>query len=111
MKGAAYDARRPRNRRGEGRETDHRTKRLRVLAVRELLDRPQAISTSRHLTQGLLDLSDETWDPASSTLTGTSQVVSGDAYELQILTRCTVGRGSAGDGGNLGRGPSAQRDR
>ena len=81
-----------------------------VLAVRELLDRPQAISTSRHLTQGLVDLGDEAWDAASSTLSGTSRVVGGDAYELRILTRSTRGPWAAGGGGGLARGPSGRRD-
>lgn len=62
-----------------------------MLAIRELLDRPQAISTSRHLTQGLVDLTDEAWDAPVSTLSGTSRVVGGDPYELRILTRSTRG--------------------
>ena len=80
-----------------------------VLAVRELLDRPQAISTSRHLTQGLVDLGDEAWDAATSTLAGTSRVVGGDTYELRILTRSTRGPWSLA-GGDLAQRPSGRRD-
>ena len=33
-----------------------------VLAVRPLLDRPLLIGTSRHITQGIVDVKQETWD-------------------------------------------------
>ena len=61
-----------------------------VLAVRPVLDHPQLISTSRHITQGLIDVSKVTWNPATRTLSGTSQVVANDRYELRILTHARV---------------------
>ena len=57
----------------------------RVLAVRPTLDHPQLLSTSRHVTQGIVDVMDEKWDAASRTLSGVSRVVANDPYELRIF--------------------------
>ena len=57
-----------------------------VLAVRPVLDRPQLISTSRHITQGLVDVTEERWDARTRTLSGVSHVVANDPYELRVLT-------------------------
>ncbi len=57
----------------------------RVLALRPRVDRPQLLSTSRHITQGIVDVLEETWDEATRTLRGRSQVVGGDPYELRIV--------------------------
>jgi hypothetical protein len=57
-----------------------------VLAVRAAVDHPQVISTSRHITQGIVDLTDETWDGTTNTLSGRSRVVANDPYELRIVT-------------------------
>jgi len=56
-----------------------------ILSVRPTSEHPQVVSTSRHVTQGVIDLSDEQWDAASATLTGTSQVIGGTEYELRIV--------------------------
>jgi hypothetical protein len=56
----------------------------RVLTVRPLLDRPQLVGTSRHVTQGADDLEQLTWDPAAMTIHGTSRVVANDPYELRF---------------------------
>lgn len=56
-----------------------------VLAVKEVKTYPQVISTSRHITQGLIDIVDESWSEASKTLSGISKVVKGDRYELRII--------------------------
>jgi hypothetical protein len=66
----------------------------RVLAVRPLTNAPQVISTSRHITQGLVDLTDERWDSGTSTLSGVSRVASGDAYELRIAAKVPTGNRS-----------------
>jgi hypothetical protein len=58
-----------------------------ILAVRPAADHPQLISTSRHVTQGIIDVNDEKWDAAAQTLSGTSTLVPGDLYELRIATR------------------------
>jgi hypothetical protein len=51
-------------------------------ALREQLDRPQIVSTSRHLSQGGVDLVSVEWK--SNCLTGRSKVVAGDRYELAV---------------------------
>ncbi len=56
-----------------------------VLAVRPVSTRPQVISTSRHITQGIVDVLSETWAEAGSTLNGQSQLVGQDPYELRIV--------------------------
>ena len=56
----------------------------RILALREEAGHPQLVSTSRHITQGLIDVLDEEWDRARKTLGGRSLVVADDAYELRI---------------------------
>ena len=56
----------------------------RAIALRAASDKPQILSTSRHVTQGLVDLAKVQWDDASKTLRGTSRVVAGDDYEIRI---------------------------
>ena len=56
----------------------------RILAVRPRLDRPQLLSTSRHITQGMVDVLDEKWDVATRSLGGRSRVVGSDPYELRL---------------------------
>jgi hypothetical protein len=56
-----------------------------VWAVRPAADHPQLLSTSRHITQGIVDVVEEKWDADARTLTGTSRVVGGDPYELRIV--------------------------
>ncbi len=55
-----------------------------VIAVRAAEDHPVLVSTSRHVTQGLVDVIEEKWDPASAVLSGKSRVVGNDPYELRI---------------------------
>jgi len=57
----------------------------RIVAVRPRLDRPQLISTSRHLTQGMVDVLEENWNESKSVLSGRSKVVADDPYELRIV--------------------------
>ena len=68
-----------------------------ILALRPMLDHPFVLSTSRHITQGMIELTGEKWDPATRTLSGTSHVVGGDPYEVRIaapgtwvIKNCTV---------------------
>ncbi len=56
-----------------------------VLAVRPVANHPQLISTSRHITQGIVDVLDEKWDDNSKTLSGRSKIVGADPYELRIV--------------------------
>jgi hypothetical protein len=59
----------------------------RILAVRPLLPRPFLISTSRHVSQGILEVKEEVWDAKAKTLAGTSAVVADDDYELRVVAR------------------------
>jgi hypothetical protein len=52
--------------------------------VRPQAEHPQLLSTSRHITQGLIDVLEESWDAGTKTLSGKSRVVGGDPYELRI---------------------------
>ena len=54
----------------------------RILALKPQSDHPQLISTSRHITQGIIDVLEENW--ADKTLSGKSEVVGDDPYELRI---------------------------
>jgi hypothetical protein len=57
-----------------------------VLAMRRRADHPQVISTSRHVTQGLVELSGEKWTPRTKTLSGRIKLVGQDPCELRIVT-------------------------
>ena len=59
-----------------------------MLALRPVQEHPQLLSTSRHVTQGMLDVLNEEWDPQQRQLHGRSRVVGGDHYELRITTAC-----------------------
>ncbi|WP_419194203.1 NPCBM/NEW2 domain-containing protein [Novipirellula herctigrandis] len=56
-----------------------------ILSVRPTRQHPQVVSTSRHLTQGVVDLSDERWEQAETTLSGRSQLVGDDDYEIRVV--------------------------
>ena len=58
----------------------------RIIAMRPRLERPVLISTSRHITQGIVDVLEEKWDEITKSLSGRSKVVGSDAYELRIVT-------------------------
>ena len=55
----------------------------RVLSLRPVSDRPLLVGTSRHLTQGAVDLLEEEW--TGSVLRGRSNVVADDPYELRVV--------------------------
>jgi hypothetical protein len=55
-----------------------------VWAVRRVSNHPQLLSTSRHITQGVVDVLAEKWDGRARALQGQSRVVGGDAYEMRI---------------------------
>lgn len=57
----------------------------RILSVRPMLTVPQLVSTSRHVTQGVVDVTKEAWDGQKAVLSGVSKVVGNDSYELRIV--------------------------
>lgn len=56
----------------------------RMISVRECLQRPQVLSTDRHVMQGYLDLQREEWDEKRQVLTGVSKIVGGDPYTVTL---------------------------
>jgi hypothetical protein len=60
------------------------TQSCRVIAVRPAEGHPVPVSTSRHVTQGMIDVKDEKWSGSSGALSGVSQVIANDPYELRI---------------------------
>ena len=56
----------------------------RIVAVRAQEGRPVLVSTSRHVTQGIVEVTGEKWSASRKTLSGVSQVVGGDPYELRL---------------------------
>ena len=42
------------------------------------------VSTSRHVTQGMVDVIGEKWNATAKTLTGVSEIVGNDPYELRV---------------------------
>jgi hypothetical protein len=57
----------------------------RVLTLLPMTDQIQLISTSRHITQGWIDLLAEKYDAARKSYTGRSRVVADDPYELRFV--------------------------
>jgi hypothetical protein len=55
----------------------------RVLLVHPLLERPQLVGTSRHIS-GAFSILDLRWDDANKNLLGSSETVTGDTYSLFI---------------------------
>ena len=52
--------------------------------VKETPGVAQVLSTSRHLSQGILDLKDVRWDAENVALRGTSEVVGGEPYRIIV---------------------------
>ncbi|HIJ53232.1 MAG TPA: alpha-galactosidase [Planctomycetes bacterium] len=61
-----------------------------VIAIRPLLERPVLVGTSRHITQGIVDVIEEEWNGRANTLSGKSKVVGADPYEIRIFAPTRV---------------------
>lgn len=78
-------------------------------SIRPLQNHPQVVSTSRHLSQGGVDLRSVSW--SGTTLAGTSAVVKGDPYTIVVYAPNPAGASAEVAGkscdvsfdGNLGR--------
>ena len=57
----------------------------RVLTLLPSLNRPQLISTSRHITQGWVDLTECKYDEAAVAYAGKSRVIRNDPYQLTFV--------------------------
>jgi hypothetical protein len=60
-----------------------------IIAIARVLDRPQLLGTSRHITQCFVDVGADRW--TEGVLSGTCKLVGGDATELRVATTSTVG--------------------
>ncbi|MCP4311434.1 MAG: hypothetical protein GY790_09255 [Bacteroidetes bacterium] len=65
-------------------EQELRPGEARMISVRECLDRPQILSTDRHIMQGYLDVLSVEWDEKRHVLTGVSKVVGEDPYVVSL---------------------------
>lgn len=68
----------------DGFELELRPCASRVIGVRKVTGVPQILSTTRHLSQGALELSDVRYDPENRVLSGTSDLVAGDDYAVYL---------------------------
>ncbi|MDT8390823.1 MAG: hypothetical protein RRC34_09990 [Lentisphaeria bacterium] len=55
-----------------------------MLSVRQVMDHPQAVSTNRHIMQGMMECHDITWNPQEKALTGAVDVIGGEEFILTI---------------------------
>lgn len=55
-----------------------------VVALRQAALAPQVIGTTRHVVQGAVDITDETWDPAARVLGARSANLDGRAYAVTV---------------------------
>jgi hypothetical protein len=65
-------------------EQELRPGEARMMSVHLVLDRPQFLSTNRHVMQGYPDLVEEKWDGESMTLRGRAKVAAGEPDEIVI---------------------------
>lgn len=65
-------------------KTELRPSSCQIISIREVLDRPVLVSTSRHITQGIVDVMEEEWNGGARILSGKSKVVGADPYEIRI---------------------------
>ena len=66
-------------------KTELRPSSCKVISIREILNRPVLVSTSRHITQGIVDVMKEEWNGRTKILSGKSNVVGDDPYEIRIF--------------------------
>jgi len=55
-----------------------------MISVRRALNRPQVISTDRHLLQGWVDLNEVTWNPESGVLIGVAKLVEDETFRIVL---------------------------
>lgn len=60
-----------------------------VFAIRPVEDRPILLSTSRHITQGVIDVIAEKWDPETKTLQIEANLPKNFKYELRVYNPAT----------------------
>jgi len=55
-----------------------------VFAIREKLDRPQLVSTSRHISQGAVEVTSLNWMPGINAIEAVSSLITGETYEIVV---------------------------
>jgi hypothetical protein len=68
----------------EGLSVDLPPASTRVFTLLPQQDQPQLISTSRHVTQGWVDLVSQSYNPANNSYLGRSRVIKNDPYEIRF---------------------------
>lgn len=56
----------------------------RIYAVLPMPDHPRLLSTSRHITQGMVDCLEETWDAAKREVRCRNRLIAGDPCEMRV---------------------------
>lgn len=57
---------------------------VKLVGLYPKLNHPQVVGTSRHITQGAVDLVEVVWEARRNTLSGISNIVKGDPYRIRI---------------------------
>jgi hypothetical protein len=65
-------------------EAQLRPSSCRVISFRPIGNSPVLVSTSRHVTQGIVDIEKQTWNSRKKEMQGKSKIVGEDPYELRI---------------------------
>jgi hypothetical protein len=70
-----------------------------MMSVRKVADRPQFLSTNRHIMQGYLDMVKCEWNAKKNVLEGVSKVVGGEPYKVVIAANGWRQRENSAPGG------------
>lgn len=66
-------------------EAQMRPSSCRIISIQPLQEQPVLVSTSRHITQGIVDVVEQSWNNRKNTFSGISRLVGSDPYELRIF--------------------------
>jgi hypothetical protein len=66
----------------------------RMMSIHKVQNRPQLLSTNRHIMQGYVDIVNMDWNEEQVKLTGSSKVVGGEPYKVVIATNGYILKGS-----------------
>lgn len=72
----------------------------RQMAVREVLEYPQVLSTDRHLLQGALELSEVSWNPETKELSGIAELVEDEPMQVALAVNGFVPQSCSVDNNN-----------
>ena len=56
-----------------------------IVAIHKAIDRPQIVSTSRHILQGAVEIRTSSWNESASVLKGINHVIRNNPYELVVF--------------------------